>query len=546
MAKNKKTNDEETKQEIKTEKKHNFKVVKHATMSTIFTIMFLVVLVMVNIVATSVFDKYPLTIDLTENKKFSVSDTTIDYIENIDTDVKITVLCNEETFISINEYTQQANEVLKRYEKYNDKISVRYVDLISNPDLVSDYPDTDLANYDIIVETNTIKDGESFKRIKVIGILDLVSWAAPESYESEFDEAEFLEYISQLVDAYGPATVMSYYEVFMQASCAEQAFTSAIMNVTDPSPVTVTFLTGRTEATELTYFKKLLDANGYVVKTCDITKENIPEDTNLAVMPAPTIDYTSEEIKKVSDYLVNDGKLEKDLLYIASVSQSDTPNIDEFLEEYGVVVEKQVVVETDGNKYYNYPINAIMDIASENYKQDFTSTSSTICMSYIRPITTLFKEQGMSKTEAFLKSSSTSHSISADKIKDESFTFNDALNTNNAISKGAQNTMIIATKSAFEGESTNYSNILVVGSDYYFDDSLLQAAQFQNSEYIISILNGMTDKTPGVVITPKTIKANLYDLTESQKKILKWTFQAIIPLIVLVSGLVVYRRRKNR
>ena len=86
------------------------------------------------------------------------------------------------------------------------------------------------------------------------------------------------------------------------------------MTVTDPNPVYVTILTGRSELTQLTYFQTLLTANGYNVNTVDITSEDIPADTDVVVIPAPKTDYLEEDIKKVSDFLNNDGNLGKQLL----------------------------------------------------------------------------------------------------------------------------------------------------------------------------------------------------------------------------------------
>ena len=52
----------------KLSKKTEGKKLKHGLMSTILTIVFVAVVVLVNIVATVLFDRYPITIDLTDEK----------------------------------------------------------------------------------------------------------------------------------------------------------------------------------------------------------------------------------------------------------------------------------------------------------------------------------------------------------------------------------------------------------------------------------------------------------------------------------------------
>ena len=61
-------------------KKFNAKKLKHGTMATVFTCVFVALLVLVNVVTTMLFDRYPITIDLTTNKIYSVSNDTEDYV----------------------------------------------------------------------------------------------------------------------------------------------------------------------------------------------------------------------------------------------------------------------------------------------------------------------------------------------------------------------------------------------------------------------------------------------------------------------------------
>jgi len=76
----------------------------------------------------------------------------------------------------------------------------------------------------------------------------------------------------------------------------------------------------------------------------------------------------------------------------------------------------------------------------------------------------------------------------------------------------------------------------------------LQFNRYQNAEYFVSVLNGMTGKTTieGLTIQPKSITGNAFDINESQKSRLKWTFCLIVPACVLIVGIIVWVRRKNR
>ncbi len=516
----------------KPEKKKNkeHKKLKHGMMSTIFTVVFIAAVVLVNVVATALFDRYPITVDLTKDKLYSISDESEEYVKKIDTDVLITVFAKEEEFQNVlGTYSRQADEVMKKYCKYNNKISYRYVDIDSNPDIMKEYTDDTINQYDIIVETNPTKD---VKRTRKLTLIDLVS------FSDEFNEtlAQYNMSLSQMVKQSGSAlSVLNYYGSYVNASDAEQAFTSAFMTVTDPNPVTVTFLTGRNELTELSYFKDLLTANGYNVKTSDITAEDIPEDTDVAVISAPKTDYLPAEIKKLNKFIDNDNKLGKQLLYVASVQQQSTPNLDEFLAEYGIKVGDGIVCETYSKNYYNYPYMTISSDISDKFMQDVGVDDPKLLTQASRPVELLFDKKDRIATEAYVKTSNDAYVVKS--LED----------TSDTLSKGQQNYVAVSSRTTSTDDGNQlYSNVIVLGSEFMLSDSDLQYNQYQNRTYFLSLLNGITHKTDGIVIEPKTIEGNIYDVTENQKNVLKWTFILVIPVVVLIVGTVVWFRRKNR
>lgn len=522
-------------------KRRSAKVAKHTTMATVLTVIFIAAVVLVNIIASIIFDRYPLTFDLTENSMYSISDETVDYIKGVKNEINVTVLATETDFSALNEYTLQAAQLLKRYQEYNSNIKVSYIDLLSHPEIASNYPNTDLYDYDIIFETKVPSDSgsDSFQRIKIVKPTALVAWNA------EFTE-QFKQYynmtLEELSNYAGADQVLYNFFSGIVGSDAEAAFTSAIMTITDPNPIEVTILTGHKEIAELTYFKQLLSANGYQLSEINILTDEIPESTDLIIIPAPAEDYLDNDIKKISDFLLNDGALEKDALYIASVSQGKTPNLDEFLEEYGLIVESTLIVEGDTSRYYGgVPLYTLPFIESDKYMQDINSDDILLVMPTARPITRLYDEQGMSITEAFLQTSKKAYSCGYDG---QGFDMNDVK------SKGTQTSLAIGTKAVFtddEAVPVYYSNVMVIGSDEFLSDGLLQTSSLQNSEYIISILGGMTGKTKtDIIIATKTILGRTFDINEKQASILKWTFQLIIPLTVLIINFIVYKRRKNK
>lgn len=519
-------------------KKFNAKKLKHGTMATVFTCVFVALLVLVNVVTTMLFDRYPITIDLTTNKIYSVSNDTEDYVKKVNVDVQVTIFADETTYTNYSSYNKQAVELLKNYCKLNHHITYRFVDIDSHPEIVKEYTDT-VSQFDMIFETKTKVDGKEISRTRKLGMLDLLTFK--DEFQQKLSQSGYsIDTLAQ--QAGGDLSFLSYYGSYVESSNAEQAFTSALMTVTDPNPVYVTILTGRSELTQLTYFQTLLTANGYNVNTVDITSEDIPKDTDVVVIPAPKTDYLEEDITKVSDFLNNDGNLGKQLLYIASYGQEDTPNLDEFLSEYGLSVGKGVICESDSGKYYNSPCVTVASDVSDNFTQDVSAENPAILSALCRPVNTLFDEQDMVSTDAYLQSSDTAYTANVEISQTTG-----QVNIGDALVKGQQNYMAVGSKAKFtDDNNTLYSSVIAVGSEGMLSDTYLQYSQYQNSEYFISVINGLTGKTAGITITPKTITGNVFDITQQQKTALKWTFCLGVPVVVLIVGIVIWARRKNK
>ena len=512
---------ESEKKDKKNKVKKNHKKLKHGTMATVLTVVFVAVLVLVNVVATSVFERFPLTIDMTSDDSYTISDETLDYIKNVDKKIKVTVLAEESEFTSTSKYIRQANEILQNISKSNKNITVEYIDLMSNPELKSEYEES-LSEYDIIVEA-----GDNHERTTVVHPQDLVKFSS--DFETSFQQ-NMGATLETFIEYYGGMTAIKSYATGIESNCAEQAFASAILKVTDADPKTVTFLTGRNEIAALSYFQTLLKANGYIVNSVDITTQEIPKETNLVVMGAPSVDYTAKEVEKVSAFLDNGGKLKKNLLYIESVQQGDTPNIDELLEEYGIKFRNEFVYDSNGSNASNGYV--FMERANDKFMEDIKDDSLRLFTSiYTKPITIEFNEKSMKTCEAYVQTSDTGYTMDS-KQKE--------------LTSGVTVTAAVGSKAVFIDNGAEYSNLIALGSEYFLDDTVLQMSQYLNRQWILSLVNGLTGKSSDITIEPKTVEGSLFDLTNTQIRVLEWTFIVIIPIIVLAIGITVWIKRKNR
>ena len=495
---------------------------RHSTLSMILTVVVVAAVVLANAAATMVFDRYPLTIDMTDKKIYTISDKSLEYVKKIDTDVTVTVFADEETYTSFNyPYNKQAMELLKNYSRENSRIKYRFVDIDKNPDIARSY--NDVRQMDIVFET---KSGD-ISRTRKVGVSDIINF--------QDRLVEGLSNSGYTVDSYAKnnlegsqAAFVQSFSNYIQSSNAEQAFTSALLAVTDPKPVNVVFLTGRGELAELGYMKTLLSANGYNVSSLDITGGEIPADTDVAVICAPRTDYMQPETDKLEKFL--SGK-NKHILCFSHAAQSDTPLINGLLKKYGVSVGEGTICERDTDKYYNQPYYTLAQDISRELEKHIDSNAPRLLVAQSRPVETPDTGSSDIKAEKLLQSSDAAFTARTDEL----------VNDNVVVLKNAKQCYAALGTNTVTG-----SGAAVIGTSSLAEDRFMAYGQYQNREFILALFSEMTDKTPGIKIEPKVLQGGAFDITQGQKQVLKWTFIVIIPVAVAVTGIVVTVRRKRR
>lgn len=517
-------------------KKHiNKRRLKYGSFATALTVFVIAAIVLVNVVATLLFDRFPITLDLTSGGIYTVSEESAEYISRIDSPVAITVLSTEEDYRVISDYTAQTVELLKNYTQQNRNISVKYIDLLSSPDFVASYSQS-LASGDIIVEL----DNGEHSRVKIVTLADIIN--VPDDYAT---------YLAQMKTAYGAEYAHRYFTAAADArqvtlkSNAEQAITSAIMTVTDSNPITVSVLSypGANES-DVSGLTDLMDANGYVITSTDIQSDELDDDIDLIIIPAPKIDYSTAEITKIENWLQGGGRLEKDMIYVASVEQGRTPNLDALLYKYGVTVEYQVVHETASQRYSGYDTYTYQDIVTENedYLTDVTNLSRPVVVPDARALSLRFENVDSTYScEPLIASASSA------VLKDM---FDDSEDWTPADSeqRGSFTTVAIGRQKKINQDThiSTFTNVITFGSDLMLNSLLTTRSSFNNGDFIISMLNEVTGKSEGITIKPKVVNSGMFDITEAQNRTLTLVFAVIIPVAVLAVGTFVWIRRRHK
>lgn len=486
----------------------NKRRLKHGSLATAMTIGLVAVLVLVNVIVGLLVERFPMDIDLTTDNIFELTDESIDYIKGLDKDVTINVLADEETFSGNNDYYRQANEVIQKYAKYSDHITVKYTDLYTSPELQQKYPKETLSVGGIVVEC-----GERYQ-------------------------------ILTAYDLFNTQTNQQTGSTYITSSKAEQSMTSAIMNVTNANPPKVAVLTGY-NTTDIADFTSILESNGYIVEEVNLMTGELSSDYTMAILAAPMVDLSEAELSKLDTFLDNDGQFNKNLLYFASASQPELPLLEEFLSEWGIVVGDGYVYETDSNYIYFNPSWTMQEYGDELYTEELATTDLPVMIPASRPLESAFGDLAADsnrKTSILLSSHSSAVVAPVDAFGSSDSTWDPETDG----VKGSYATAMEGSRTKYEGTTEMVSRVVAFGSVDMINSSFLNFAAINNADYVLNACNYICNKEDGISIIPKTLGNTNLGISESQANFIGSCAEFVLPILVLIAGGIVWVRRRNK
>lgn len=470
---------------------------KHGSLATVITVVFIAAVVLVNVIVGILLDRYPLTIDLSADNRFELTQDSIDFVRNLDTPIEITVCSDELTFRETNQFYTQAYEIIRNYSRYSDNITVEFVDLVKNPNFAREFPEYTLSQGSIIVKSDL--------RSRHINASSLFSQTQ-----------------NQITNQY------------VYSSQAEQNMTSALMYVTDENPTTAVLLTG-ISSIDLSGYTSLLESNNYSIKEQNLLTEDIDPESAFAILAQPTADLTSEQAQKLTDYLDNNGKFGKNLVFVASGTQEVGPILKAFLADWGMEIGTETIIETDSSHAVQNAFTIINEVADSDLKETMNTVQYVVATA-TRPINLLFETNGIRRTNVLLQSYDSSVLLPADYGED----FDAAAQEHKSYP-----TVVKASRSRYEGTELLESNIVAFASETMFNSTYLSYSAFANSNAAVSITNSIAEKEDGVRILPVIFDTNTITINEGQVRANMIIFMIALPIITFVIGLVIWLRRRH-
>lgn len=470
---------------------------KHGSLATAITIGFIVLVVIVNAIATILLERFPLTIDLTSEKRYGLSEETIQYVENLEKDVNITVCIEEQELKTLGILYLQAYEIIKSYPKYNNKISLDFVNVQKDPSFTQKYPGETVSAGDIIIETSLRKRKFSINDLFV--------------FEQTQSGGQF--YSSQ----------------------AEQTITSALMYTADENPVTVSLITGQNNA-DVSGYTSFLEANNYTILQQDLLTEEINDACQMVILPQPSVDLTTDQVKKLETFLDNDGNFGKTLVFVAARDVAVGPILKNFLAEWGMEVSADYVFETNTAYAINNRFTVVNNIVNTDISSQLKNQQLPLILPESHPVNVLFEEKDNRETTVIAQTSDGAALYPHDAGEDFDPT---------SVATGVQNTIVKGSRKRYVGSTLVRSNVIAIGSQMMTDTSYMQYSGCNNGDLLVTLTNEATEKEDAVKILPVSFDVPTITISQSQVSLSYVVFVAIIPLLVIAVGVIIWLRRRH-
>lgn len=483
---------------------------KYGTTATVFTIAFIAIVVVFNVIFTALANKYMWYVDMTGEQVFTLSESAKEIMSDITDPVNIYFASEPDVLMngSDSSYMRYIYTTALQLEEEFDNVHVECVDVVKKPSFFREFyntTNTQIHTDSVVVESN----GE----VRI--------FAAKAFFVTNED--------SEYVWAYN----------------GEYKLISGIMQVTQTDSPQIAFTSQHGEDFENAgILAGLFADNGFTVKQVNLTQEDLDDDCRILVIYNPIYDFLGSEaedpsfneIKKIDEFLDDYGCL---LVFCDPQYVDNLTNLNEFLEEWGISFVGQTTIR---DKDHAMSVDGYTIVAE--YQKDTLGASiyselsalATPPMSVIRkamPIDILWESggnlSGSRDVSPVLKSYPTSELVVDGQVTEV----------------GSYNLMTISRETRIVDNEYYYSYVIASGSPSYSNQSYIVSNTYANKDILSAAMKAVGRERVLADIEFKAFDSDDITITTDQAN--KWTaaMTLVIPAIVAVCGIVVVVRRKH-
>ena len=380
---------------------------------------------------------------------------------------------------------QAGKDLLDRYANLSSKVHVQYVDLLKQPQLAR--------------AANVSREGEA--------IIDI----GPKKEEAKtFDE---------------------------------EGVTGAVIRALKGGERTVCVVGGSGEhrlddstADGMSEFQTSVQKDNYKTKSINLLeKAEIPSDCTTLVVAGPTGDYIQSEVDAIKKYVENGGRalfLLDPPLKLGRKEISDNKALADLLASWGVTPEKDLLLDENPVSQL-VGLDATVPLVTSYESHPIVSELSGTATGF--PISRSLDTKNGDKTTVAKLFSTSANSFATTNLSSPEIRIDP-----NKDKKGPFTLAAAATYNT--GKPNNQGRFIVVGSSRWISNSFLRFNG--NRNLMLNMMNWLSSDEDLISIRPKEQEDRRINLTRAQFFTLRSVSQFLLPLIVVISGVMVWWRRR--
>lgn len=460
--------------------------------------MVLAATILVNLIATTLTDRYDLNLDLTTSRLYEITEDTQTMLHDLNDTVDITILSAEDDFEK-DTYYSKVHTLLRKYQNLaGDKLEVSYIDPYTNPNAIDRY--SDLAS-SLQTGSMILTCGDN---TRVLNTSDFYTLEESASYSGYYDVTGFQ---------------------------GEQALTSAILSVTNEDTPAAYILQGHNESIS-TSLSTLFTQAGYTANTLNLTEsKQIPDDASVLILSLPQADYTEAEINKIDDFVKHGGDL---MVFDSTSCPTDLPVLYAYLNEWGIDIQADMVLDAEYN--IDAPTDLLAQLTTSEKNDVLADSDLTLVTPNAKSITLPSDFSSNDRTvEALMESRDTSYAkVLTDETQYDDYEKSDS---------DADGPFTLAALAEYTGND-NGGQIFVCSAGIMMSDDLMGASSLMNQSFLSNALSCMQPDIEMISIPSKSLSVQPLVMSYTAQ-MLVFMVLVLIPLGIFVTGIVVFIRRRR-
>lgn len=459
-----------------------------ARKGSIYRTSLMVVTVVLCVVVNMFANELALSVDLSSNKLYTITTDTKDFVEGVKDDITVYYVCQK------GQEDPTVEKIVAKYENLNKKVKVERKDPVLYPTFTKKYTEQNVMDNSIIVVNN---DTDTSKYVPYFEMFEL------DSNGQKIAKVD-----------------------------VEGQITSAIDYVTNENLPNLYYTSGHGElelgATMLGEIgKQNITANE--LKT--LTVDRIPDDCNILVINGPKNDFTDAEITMLKIYLGNGGKAIVTLQY----TENKMNNFYDLLKHYGIYPKDGLVLEAYGHYVSGSQVNIIPSFEQHEIVNSIQASANFAVMP---------NSVGIAASDTVREGVTLSELM---KTSDEAYSKVNMESTNPEFEEGdIAGPFDLGILAEEESKTTKETmKLVVLSSAYMFDENIVSTGQFSNADVMSNSISYMVESASKIKIAKTSLETSYLTIPAKLSVVLGGVFAIIIPVAIIVTGLVIWLRRRR-